>query len=216
MAQWFQTAFKKFGEQSTTVWIALAVLVVLGLGILTITKNKQKWTAKMLAYASLSVALSFVLSCIRLWKMPQGGSITPASMLPLMLFAYVYGVGPGVLAGVVYGLLQCIQDAWILNIWQFLLDYPIAFGVIGLAGLFNKKPLKWGLPAGIFVACLGRFISSLLSGVVFFSEYAAQVNMNPWIYSIGYNGTYMLPEAIISIVLALIIGPRIIKEMKRA
>ena len=96
---WLQKAFEKFAETPLTVWIALAVLVALGAILLTISKTSRKWDARMLSFGALSVALSFVLSCIRLYRMPQGGSVTPASMLPIMLFSAAYGVGPGLLTG---------------------------------------------------------------------------------------------------------------------
>lgn len=211
---WFQTTFEKFGEISVVNWIALGVLVLLGIGLLVVSRQNTKWTPKMLAYAALAIALSFVLSYIRLAKMLQGGSITPASMLPLMLFAAAYGVGPGLVAGAAYGLLQFIQDSWMLNIWQFLLDYPIGFGMIGLTALFSKKGKSLGLYAGIFVASLCRFIASTLSGVVFFADYAPE-GMSPLLYSIGYNGSYMLPEMIICIILAIFVAPRILPQMKK-
>ena len=83
---WLETAVKKLVETPLTVWIAVLVMVAFGVILLTVTKTSAKWNAKMLSFAALSIALSFVLSCIRLYRMPQGGSVTPASMLPLMLF----------------------------------------------------------------------------------------------------------------------------------
>jgi thiamine transporter len=124
---WAQTAFEKFGETPTRVWIILVVLVALAAVLLGITRTSKKWNAKMLSYGALSIALSFVLSCIRLYRMPQGGSVTPASMLPLMLFSASYGVGPGLLAGLTYGVLQYLQGGWFANVWQFALDYLLAF-----------------------------------------------------------------------------------------
>ncbi len=222
---WLQTVFAKFGEISLTTWIALIVILLLGLGLWAVIRQKNKWTARMLAYAALSVALSFVLSYIRLWKMPQGGSITPGSMLPLLLFAYTFGAGPGILAGAVYGILQFIQDSWMLNIWQFLLDYPIAFGMMGVAGLFRGRSktaslqlgiqikVDWMLLTGIAIASVGRFVASTLSGVVFFAEYAPE-GVPPLLYSIGYNGTYMLPELIICLVIALLAGPQLLRAVR--
>ena len=123
---WLQKAFEKFTETPATVWIALAVLVALGAIFLTISRTSRKWNAKMLSFGALSVALSFVLSCIRLYRMPQGGSVTPASMLPIMLFSAAFGVGPGLLSGLVYGILQYLQGGWFVNVWQFALDYRVA------------------------------------------------------------------------------------------
>lgn len=218
MGEWFHSAFKKFGEVSWQGWLVFAVLIVLGIGLLTLTRNQKKWTSKMLAMGALCVALSFVLGMIRLFKMPQGGSVTPGAMLPMMLFSYVYGVGPGVLVGVVYGLLDFIQSsAVIVNVWSFALDYLVGFGCVCLAGLFNKEAqASWGLYAGIAVACLGRFIASVASGVLFYAEYAQGTGMSPMVYSISYNGSYMLPEMLICLVIALLVGKRLAREMKKA
>lgn len=218
---WLQTAFAAFGEITPTAWIAFLVIVLLGLGFLAIARQRAKWTPRMLAYAALSIALSFVLSYIRLWKMPQGGSVTPGSMLPLMLFAYAFGAGPGILAGIVYSVLQFIQDSWMLNAWQFLLDYPIAFGMMGLAGFFRGKAGEASRPRaadpgllwGIAAASLGRFLASALSGVVFFAEYAPE-GTPPLLYSIVYNGTYMLPEMMICLLVALLAGPRLLRAIR--
>jgi len=233
---WLQAAFGKFGELSLKSWIALLVLVILGVGLLAISRSKAKWSPKMLAYAALSIALSFVLSYIRLLKMGQGGSVTPASMLPIMLFAYAFGAAPGILAGVAYSLLQFIQDSWMLNVWQFLLDYPIAFGMIGLVGLFRGKAklvkidmsvsvVSTGktttksfkvdviMLVGILIASIGRFIASTMSGVVFFAENAPK-EISPLLYSFFYNGSYMLPEMVICMLIAIIAAPRLMRIMK--
>ena len=103
--------FSKFAEISPVVWGILAALVILGVVLFFVTRNSKKWTTRMLANAALCIALAFVLSYIRLYKLPQGGSITLASMLPIFLFAYAYGVAPGMLVGAAYGILQFIQDA---------------------------------------------------------------------------------------------------------
>jgi thiamine transporter len=210
---WLQKVFEKFGEVSYVGWIILAVLILLGVGLTAISRQKTKWTANLLAYAALSIALAFVLSYIRLWRMPQGGTITPASMLPMMLFSYAFGIGPGLVASLAYGLLQAIQDPYIVGFWQFLLDYPIAFGVIGLMGLFAKKNNKWMLFVGIGVVSLLRMICHTLSGVIFFGEYAAQAGLGLWPYSIGYH-SFVLIDAAICIVVALVAAPRVLKLLK--
>ena len=122
MSEWFNDAFSKFGKISGVTWIALGVVVALGLVVLAVSTSKKKWSAKMIAFGALAIALSFVLSCVRLYRMPTGGSVTPGSMLPLMLFSVSFGIGPGLVAGLGYGLLQYLQGGWWLNVWQFLLD----------------------------------------------------------------------------------------------
>ena len=88
---WAEDLVSKFGKTPGTVWIAVGVLVALGVILLAIGKTSKKWTAKTVAFGALAIALSFVLSCIRLYRMPQGGSVTPGSMLPLMLFSASFG-----------------------------------------------------------------------------------------------------------------------------
>ena len=130
--------FSKFAEISPVVWGILAALVILGVVLFFVTRNSKKWTTRMLANAALCIALAFVLSYIRLYKLPQGGSITLASMLPIFLFAYAYGVAPGMLVGAAYGILQFIQDAYFVHPVELLLDYPLAFALLGLAGLASR------------------------------------------------------------------------------
>ncbi len=216
MADWFQTAFKDFGEFPAWAWIVVAVLLVGGVIAYRSLKGGHKtvWNTKMMAMGAVCIALSSVLSMIKIWKMPQGGSITAASMLPLMLFSYVYGMGPGCLVGALYGVLQFIIEPYFLSLPQMLLDYPIAFGMMGLAGLFSKMDDEnLGLTVGVVLASAGRFVAAVLSGVIFFAEYAG--DQNPWVYSIVYNGSYMLPECIICVILCLAVGLRLARQLKK-
>ncbi len=216
MADWFQTAFKDFGEFPAWAWIVVAVLLVGGVIAYRSLKGGHKtvWNTKMMAMGAVCIALSSVLSMIKIWKMPQGGSITAASMLPLMLFSYVYGMGPGCLVGALYGVLQFIIEPYFLSLPQMLLDYPIAFGMMGLAGLFSKMDNEnLGLTVGVVLASVGRFVAAVLSGVIFFAEYAG--DQNPWVYSIVYNGSYMLPECIICVILCLAVGLRLARQLKK-
>ena len=105
MTEWLKDLFSKFGKTPGTVWVSVGVIVALGVILLAVGRSSKRWNAKMVAFGALSIALSFVLSCIRLFRMPTGGSVTPGSMLPLMLFSVSFGVGPGLLAGLAYGLL---------------------------------------------------------------------------------------------------------------
>lgn len=219
---WLSQAFGKFAEFPVWGWVLVAVLLIGGVIAYMAVKGNRKsvWTTKMLSLGAVCIALSSVLSMIRLWKMPMGGSITPASMLPMMLFAYVYGVGPGCTLGIIYGLLQFILDggnAAAYGIAAMLLDYPIAFGMMGLAGSFRKlKDVLEGLTYGVALACEGRFLSSFLSGWIFYGIYASDYGFNsPVVYSIVYNIMYMLPECIICVLLALMMGERLIKELKK-
>ncbi|AOT70318.1 energy-coupled thiamine transporter ThiT [Geosporobacter ferrireducens] len=159
----------------------------------------KKLSTKMLVEAGIMIALAQILSYVKIFEAPYGGSVTAGSMVPILLFAIRWGVGPGLLAGTVYGLLQFILGPkYSFHILSILLDYLVAFGLLGLAGLF-RKDLK-GVYAGTFLGVFGRFVSSVLSGVIIWASYAPE-GMNPWIYSIIYNGAYLLPELGISFIL---------------
>jgi len=167
----------------------------------------------MLAEGGVMIALSVLLSYIIVYQAPQGGSVTAGSMIPIMFFAMRWGVGPGVFVGAIYGVLHFILKPYFYHPVQFLLDYPIAYGFLGMAGIAAIKKTKdmdgkdyFKVVFAVLLAIFGRMISHLLSGVIFFAEYAG--DQNPWIYSIIYNGQYLLPEFIISsIILVLLWKP---------
>ena len=152
--------------------------------------------------------------------MPTGGSVTPGSMLPLMLFSVSFGVGPGLLAGLAYGLLQYLQGGWWLNVWQFLLDYLLAFAALGLAGIAHNKSDKW-LFLSIPIAALGRAVCAILAGLMWVADTpveelvigSTQFN-SPLLYSIVYNGAYLIPDTLICLLLAFLIARPLVKIMK--
>ena len=188
-------------------WITFGAVLVLGLIMLVIFRNRRKWSTQMLTYGALSIALSFVLSCIRLFRMPNGGSVTPASMLPVMLFSAAFGMGPGFLAGMVYGFLQALQGGLVMmSVGQALLDYILAFTLLGLAGLAKKLPESWGLYCAIIIAALARVLCHTLAGILFWET-------APWA-SFVYNITYLGPDTAICIVLALLIAKPVMQIMK--
>lgn len=186
------------------LYIAAALLIVVAVGgALLLGKNdKKKFDSRCIALAGVCIAMSFALSYIKLFELPQGGSVTLVSLLPLMIFAYVYGPKKGVLAGFIYGILQAVQDPYIIHPAQFLLDYPIAFAMIGFAGVFaGVKAIK--LPQvrfalGAIVAAVLRFISHVISGVFAFSAYAGTTNV--WVYSLAYNSFVFVDMALVIVV----------------
>ena len=152
-----------------TAVVAAAIAVI----TLLFGKKREDNHTKSIVYAAVCIAMSFALSYIRFMELPQGGSITLASLLPLMVYSYLFGIKKGVLAGIIYGFLQFIQAPWFYHPIQFLLDYPIAFGAIGLAGLFHelklfedKKVIQFLL--GAIVAVILRYFSHVISGVFVF------------------------------------------------
>lgn len=202
----------KFEDVNLTGWILVGVLIVCAAALFVIARNRQKWTTRMLANAAICMALSFLLSYIRLFKLPQGGSVTAASLLPIIAFAYSYGTAPGLVVGIAYGFLQMIQDPWIVSPIQAVLDYPLAFGCIALAGVARKLPDAYGWLVGVLLAGVGRFVCHVLSGVVFFAEYAEGTGLSPFVYSVSYNSFVFVDLAICAVVIAF---PQVRKALKR-
>lgn len=169
----------------------------------------KKWSVRMLAEGGIMIALSVLLSLIKIYQMPNGGSVTAGSMVPILLFALKWGLGPGVTVGVAYGIIDFIIKPSFYHPIQALLDYPIAYGLLGLAGIFyvmsdkDSKSDTIKIALGISLAVIGRMIAHVLSGVIFFAEYAG--DMNPWLYSISYNASFLVPELLISVVIIVLI-----------
>lgn len=185
------------------VWVVVAVFLF---GIFLVTRSKEKNSTTALTYSGLAIALGTVLSMIKLFEMPQGGSSTAFSMLAITSIGYFYGLRQGVLCGVAYGFLQLIIDPQVYYIPQLFLDYPIAFAMLGLSGLFAKKKSYIALPIGYAISVIARYFIHVLSGVVFFSEYAEG---NPIWYSVTYNFPYIGVEGLIT--LGVLLLPPVVK-----
>lgn len=166
-------------------------------------------STRTLVNMSLMMAITVVLHQIKLFHMPQGGSVTAGSMVPLLLIAYRYGPGIGALTGFLYGMIDLLLNPFIVHPVQVLFDYPLPYMAMGLAGLWTEH-----LYAGTVLAFTGRFICHFISGVVFFASYAPQ-GLNPMVYSFTANAAYLLPEFIICcIILKLLPLRRLINAMK--
>lgn len=177
----------------------IALLVVIAAVIRQKNASKKTTlTTKQLVYSAMAIALSLVCSMIKIWNMPMGGSVTLLSMLFIALIAYWYGPYVGIMTAVASGLVQFVIEPIFYTIPQMLLDYPLAFGALGLAGFFHKK--KFGLQIGYLVGVSGRFVFSTVSGVVFFASFAPE-GMHPLLYSMGYQASYLIPEAVITLVI---------------
>lgn len=169
------------------------------------SKKTAALNIRCLCEAAILVALAQALSYVKLMQLPNGGSLTPA-MFPMILFAIRWGVKPGLLAGFAFGLLQLIFDGAYAWGWQsMLLDYLVAFPPLGLAGLFKGKP--WGIFAGTVVGCACRFIVHYISGITIYkiiapTELLGMTFTSPSFYSLVYNGSYMLPNTILALILA--------------
>ena len=179
-------------------------------------KNKK---LLLLTEGAIMVALATVLSFVRIVKFPWGGAITLLSMLPIIVYSLRYGAVRGLAVSFVYALIQLGQGilfdgllGWGLTpislVCCIFLDYILAFGVLCVAGLFGNKKIG-GIICGIFLAMLLRFGMHYISGVFIFESFGELWNGfstdNKWLYSLLYNGAYMLPEAIFTTVGSVIL-----------
>lgn len=172
-----------------------------------------KKKTQILVEAGLAIAISYVLHFIILFQMPQGGAIKAANMVPLFIFAYRWGGRAGIMASVTYGLVNFILGfKFSVHPLSIILDYLVAYGVIGVAGYF--KDTRWGLFTGSVLACVLKWCASVMSGALIFASYAP-AGTNPWIYSMMYNGSYMFPDSFINIVVLLVIYGSIKKGLSK-
>lgn len=156
---------------------------------------------KKLVLSAVLLALATVLSLFKVYQLPLGGSITLLSMLPVCLLSIRYGVKWGLTCSFFYGVIQIAISFGELMSWGMtagtwvgclLFDYLLAYGSLGVAGLFRKHGAG-GITAGIGLAMVLRFISHFISGTIFFAIWCPE-GWNVVLYSICYNGSYMLPE----------------------
>ena len=156
--------------------------------------TKQHKTLRMLSEGALMVVLAQILDFFPLWKMPWGGSVS-LCMIPLFFFACRWGLGGGLLAGTVLGILQFMFAGGIALGWQSILgDYVVAYAVLGFAGLFHGR--SWSIYAGTTLGCLLRFLVHYVVGATIWAEYMPETFFGmtmttPWFYSLLYNGFYM-------------------------
>lgn len=164
--------------------------------------------------ASIMIALSTVLSQVKIFRMAQGGSITAGAMVPIIFFAIIYGLKDGFFAACVYGVIQFMLGGFVLHPASIIMDYVLGYGMMGLAGIFHTptKDVKRALMGGLLGSFM-RFVMLVLSGVFVWGSYAPE-GMGVWRYSIGYNASYMIPEIIITVGLIGILYNRVYDVMK--
>ena len=183
--------------------VLLAILIVLLLlaAMFFAKKKANRLSVRQLVFCAAAVALGTVLSNIKLFHFPTGGSITLLSMLVICLPGCWFGLGAGLMSGVAYGILQLLIDPYVLFPAQLIVDYLLAFGALGLSGLFVNA--KNGVIKGYLAAVAGRYLFAVLSGWLFFGAYAWE-GWNPLAYSLVYNAIYIFAEAAITIILLLL------------
>lgn len=169
------------------------------------SKNVRK-----LVFCAMCIALASVTSMIKVYEFPFGGSVTLCSMLFAVLPGYFYGFSTGLISGIAYGVLQFILGPYVLTPIQVIVDYPLAFGALGLSGLFASA--KGGLYKGYVAGCIGRWFFAFLSGWIFFGEYAWE-GWNPAVYSAVYNLIYIAAEAVLTLIILAI--PAVYQAVRR-
>ena len=175
---------------------------------------KKKLSTKQLVFSAAAMALAFSTSYIKpVGEMPWGGSVTLCSMLFIVLVANWYGVGTGIFVGLAYGILQFIQEPYVLSFFQVCCDYILAFAALGVAGFFARK--KHGLLKGYIAAVLARGVFHTLGGYLYWMDYMPDnfPQSLKSIYPIAYNYSYLLAEAVLTIVVISI--PAVAKGLNR-
>ena len=195
-------------------WTVVAALVVAA--ALLAASGKKTWTSRRLATGAMCLAIAFVLNCIPLLRLPQGGLITPASLLPIIMFMLACGPLQGFVVGCAFGMLMLIADPFVIHPIQLLVDYPLAYGAMILGCLAAALPVgkPWKLPLAALLAGVGRYVMAVLSGAIFFAEYAGE--QNAWVYSLVYNISYIGPDILVCMLVACIPGmSRLVDMMKK-
>ena len=218
---WTDTAFEEFGKTKWYVYVVIALLAVLGVVGTIAVKNtdKSRMSTRVMSEGAMMIALATVLSLIKLWEMPYGGAVTMFSMLPIVLMSYRHGPKWGLFTAFTHSILQLIMG--IKNVGYcatigaqiacILLDYTFAFSVLGLASLFSKpfKNRTVGVCLGTAIVGALRFFCHFLSGIFLWGSYQPTngwiSKLPTWLYSIVYNGMYMLPEVIITVIGAVLL-----------
>jgi thiamine transporter len=170
-------------------------------------KIQTKILTEIIAMVALSGVLHFLSGFIPFLQMPQGGRVTLAAMVPVLFVAVRRGPKVGIIAGIAYGLVVLVEEPFVYHPVQFLLDYPLAFGSLGLAGFLRKIPVL-----GVAVGIAGRFVCHFVSGLVFFATYAP-AGMDPALYSALYNAYYLIPEFVISAIIIFVLQKRNIIQL---
>lgn len=194
-------------ERTTDIvtWVSIGVIAALAI-VLTLTCIfVKKYSTHEIAYAGVCLALSFALSFIKFTPVQFGGSITLASFVPLLVYAYKYGPVKGTLAGIMLGLFNFISGPYILTPLTFFLDYVLAFASIGLMGFaskFGKLSLAAKVTIGTVLVYVARFIFHLFSGFVYFAENSIWVDLpatNMFVYSFVYQSVYLPADCAIAV-----------------
>ena len=182
--------------------------------------SRTKLLTEIAVFVAFAVVLEVIFTGLSAFlpflQLPYGGRVSLA-MLPILIVAHRHGLKYGIYAGMAYGLLNLMLDAKLWHWASFFTDYIFAFGLLGF-GAFGKKLLgdsKGGFILGVAIGTLLRLFSHVVSGVLLFSNYAADYGFeNIYLYSLVYNSYYVIPSGILVAVVGVIIFDRVIKPSK--
>lgn len=178
---------------SSPLTIVMIILLLVAFAFL-LSFRKIKLSTEHITKIAILLALAAVLNMMILFRMPQGGSITLASMVPIYLLALAFGPEIGLLSGLLFGLVDMFLGASIYHPIQVLLDYPLAFMCIGLVAFFPRR-----VNLGMLVACSLRLVCHVLSGYIFFAAYTPE-GSHPLIYSLVYNGSFLMVDLLVAVI----------------
>lgn len=181
-----------------------AILLVLAASFITRGSSGKKMSTKQLVYCGVAMALAFITSYLKIFNMPFGGSVTLFSMLFICLIGYWYGVKVGILTGLAYGILQFLQEPFVLSFFQVCCDYVLAFAGLGLAGVFHKS--KNGLVKGYILGILVRGLFHAIGGYLYWMDYMPDnfPQSLTAVYPIIYNYSYILAEGLITVIVIML------------
>lgn len=184
--------------------IAVAALILAAAFLSSKKSSRKKLSTKQLVFCAAAIALSFITSYIKVVSMPYGGSITLFSMLFICLIGYWYGIGVGIMTGLAYGILQFLQEPYVLSLFQVCCDYVLAFAALGLAGLFHKS--KNGLVKGYILGILVRGLFHTIGGYLYWMDYMPEnfPQALSSVYPIVYNYSYILAEGVLTVIVILL------------
>lgn len=173
----------------------------------------QKSNIRRLTVTAILLALATVLSLIKIWSNPWGGSVTLFSMVPIIIISLIFSIPWSLFASFVYALIQIGVDiagmmGWGMDVrmWigAIIFDYLLAYTIIGISGVFAKKGMS-GIIFGTSLAFVSRFLSHFISGYIFFDIWMPEEFVNPAVYSAVYNATYILPELVLTLIAVILL-----------
>lgn len=204
----FKSIAEGFADAPKHPTAIFAIVGLIILAVIIIKIRKVKLTTNIMTQIGVALALSTVLKMVKFYQLPNGGSATLGSMVPILLIALFYGPEIGMITGLLFGLIDFILGPYIMHPVQVLFDYPLAFTALGFAGYFKDKG-KLQMLVGVIIAISARFMFHFISGIVFYGSYAAP-GQSAAAYSFLYNLSYIGPEGILCI---LVLGILPIKQI---